>query len=165
MDTHEFPLLSDNPVLVCGCFIHHDLKDGGMHMHIFFKVFPLIRGNLPLNWGGRWSKLHVFYYLLSMNSFFAKRNCSQQKTGMVEMDAKPTLDTEDLPQCTQHSKEWKRKLRELIHTDKKVRSRENRILRKWREKQDELLGYDDEEDPDPYQPTYVFYCLEARRQD
>ncbi len=80
------------------------------------------------------------------------------------MDPKPTLETEHLPQCAEHSKEWKRKIRELVHTDKRVRSRENRVLRKWRDKQDELLGYE-EEDPDPYQPTYVFYCLEARAEE
>jgi len=80
------------------------------------------------------------------------------------MDNKPTLDTKDLTQCAEHQREWKRKVRELIHADKRVRSRENRILRKWRDKQDELLGYDDE-DPNPYQPTYVFYCLEARHQE
>lgn len=95
-------------------------------------------------------------------SVFLKRICSRQKIEEMEMDLKPTLNVDDLRQCEEYRKEWKRKIRELIHTDKKVRSRENRILRKWRDKQDELLGYEDEEDPDPYQPTYVFFCLEAK---
>ena len=98
-------------------------------------------------------------------SVFSKRICSPQKIGEMEMDLKPTLDIINLCECAQYRKEWRRKIRELIHTDKKVRSRENRILRKWRDKQEELLGYEDEEDPDPYRPTYVFYCLEARREE
>jgi hypothetical protein len=80
------------------------------------------------------------------------------------MDLKPTLDMNNLRECVKHRRDWKRRISAIVHEDKKVRSRANRILRKWRDKQDNLLGYEDE-DPDPYRSTYLFYCLEARRQE
>lgn len=60
VNTHKFLLLSDDPVLFVRSFVHHDLKDGRMHLHELFKVFPLIRRELPFN-GGRWgSEFHAF---------------------------------------------------------------------------------------------------------
>lgn len=76
------------------------------------------------------------------------------------MDSKPTLDIINLRVCEKHRRDWKRRISAIVHEDKKARSRANRILRKWRGKQEELTG-EEIEDPDPYQPTYVFYCLEA----
>jgi hypothetical protein len=72
------------------------------------------------------------------------------------MDPKPTLDINKLEFCETRHREWKRHMKNLIRQS----TRMNRIVHKWRKKQECLIG-SDQEDPDPYKPTYVFYCLEA----
>lgn len=47
----------------------------------------------------------------------------------------------------------------------KDRAKAYRTLKKFREKQQDLLGDDSIEDPDPFEPTYVFYCFKGTRED
>lgn len=39
------------------------------------------------------------------------------------------------------------------------------VLRKFRNRQRILLETDDIEDPDPFMPTYIFYCFTGNRKD
>lgn len=80
------------------------------------------------------------------------------------MDAKPTLDISNLGYCAKHSREWKKRVKLVVHDNKKLRTKASRILSKWRVKQEELVG-DNIEDPNPYQPSYVFYCLEVAHRE
>jgi hypothetical protein len=74
------------------------------------------------------------------------------------MDAKPTIETEDL---THHNyKEWREMFRTATRLGEYERKKTSRVLRKWRRRQTKTLGYE-AEDPDPYSPTYVFFCLEV----
>jgi hypothetical protein len=98
--------------------------------------------------------------VIFMERKFSKRICFLQKSNNVEMDLKPTIDIINLRECAKHRRDWKRRVSAIVYEDKRHRSRATRILRKWRDTQDNLLGYEDE-DPNPYRPTYVFYCLEA----
>ena len=35
------------------------------------------------------------------------------------------------------------------------------VMKKFRRRQQVLLDYEDIEDPDPYAPSYVFYCFQG----
>jgi len=39
------------------------------------------------------------------------------------------------------------------------------VIAKFRTKQLALLGDDYSSDPDPFHPTYVFYCFQGKRSD
>lgn len=77
-----------------------------------------------------------------------------------QMDSKPILDVEDLRYCAEHSREWKRRIKRIELSQK---TKVSRILYKWRKRQAASLGYKSE-DPDPYNPSYVFFCLEGVRE-
>ena len=70
---------------------------------------------------------------------------------------RPTLDTLNL-----HSPESLRKKRRsaLKHALGKLHPDAGRVVTKYRSRQAKLLGERDE-DPHPYSPTYVFYCLDS----
>lgn len=79
---------------------------------------------------------------------------------------RPTLDVEDLRAPQSIRDERRRRLQRVLkkhirmteHDKKTLRN----VLQKYRRRQEKLLdGY--ESDPDPYENTYVFYCLEAPR--
>lgn len=74
----------------------------------------------------------------------------------MEETPKPTIDPES-PSCKRPN-----------HIRKKILkpdAKEYRTLKKFREKQQALLGDDDIEDPDPFHPTYVFYCFTGTLKD
>ena len=79
---------------------------------------------------------------------------------------RPTLDVEklDSPRTLLHRR--KRVLKKLIamYIGKKDKKATSKVVSKYRRKQTRLLGEKDE-DPDPYDSDYVFYCLEGDRED
>lgn len=81
------------------------------------------------------------------------------------MDPKPTLDVENL-RCPPSLEAKRRKAQELIlaraHSDAD-RKHIAAILRKLRARQTRLLKEKDE-DPSPYDPRYIFYCLTGTRE-
>jgi hypothetical protein len=76
---------------------------------------------------------------------------------MDEETPKPTIDP--------LSPTRKRSKRKIPTCDAKTHVQSYRTLRKFREKQKMLLGDDDIEDPDPFEPTYLFYCFTGMRED
>lgn len=77
---------------------------------------------------------------------------------------KPILDTTS--KSTKFLiKERKRAMRYILEDalclSGKEKRKVTRVLHKWRKKQRELLGHRDIEDPNPFDKTYVFYCLDT----
>ena len=72
---------------------------------------------------------------------------------------RPTLDVVNLSSSQRLRDERRRRLQRVL---KKWVLTDNAALQKFRRRQKKLLdGY--ESDPDPYEKTYVFYCLETPR--
>ena len=55
-------------------------------------------------------------------------------------------------------------LKNVLAIPKEDEAQIRRVLAKYRRRQTRQLGCRDE-DPDPYDPSYVFYCLDGRRED
>ena len=49
----------------------------------------------------------------------------------------------------------------MPQVSKSVRARMSYVVNKYRKKQRKMMEDDDIEDPNPYDDTYVFYCLEG----
>lgn len=83
-------------------------------------------------------------------------------TGGVAMDPRPTLDVTELESPKTLLRKRKRLIREAIKAtlSKKDRRKCREVLSRYRRKQRRLSG-SSESDPDPYDETYVFYCLGA----
>ncbi len=78
------------------------------------------------------------------------------------MDPRPTLDVVhlDSPRRVYRARRRAMKL-ELPKEEKKLASR---VVSRYRRKQTQLWGKR-VSDPDPYDPDYVFYCLEGKCED
>jgi hypothetical protein len=79
---------------------------------------------------------------------------------MDEETPKPTIDV--------HSPYLKRVdiYRKMIPAyDSKDRAKLYRTMRKFRTKQMLLLGDESIEDPDPFDPSYIFYCFTGIREE
>lgn len=78
------------------------------------------------------------------------------------MESRPTLDVVHLRVSKTLLKERQRHLRHVLKAalTKDQRKRAREILSKYRRKQRRLSG-SSESDPDPYDETYVFYCLDT----
>lgn len=57
-------------------------------------------------------------------------------------------------------KEWKKHMKAVLYISKTEKQRVSYVLHKWRKKQRKLLDQKDIEDPNPFDETYVFYCLD-----
>lgn len=83
----------------------------------------------------------------------------------AEMDPRPTLDVDNLRSPVSllqaRRRAFKKALLKMSKEDKKTLSA---VLGKYRRRQTKLLGHK-EEDPNPYDPDYVFYCLEDSDSD
>jgi len=66
------------------------------------------------------------------------------------MDPKPTIDL-DSPQC-------KRKATFVPKFDPRVYC----VMKKFRNRQRLLLESNDIQDPDPFLPSYIFYCFQKK---
>jgi hypothetical protein len=77
------------------------------------------------------------------------------------MDPRPTLDVINLESPRRVYRERRRAMKlELPKEQKKIASR---VVSRYRRKQKKLWGKT-VSDPDPYDPDYVFYCLEGKRE-
>jgi len=78
---------------------------------------------------------------------------------------RPTLDVDSNLASLRVYNARKRQLRRALDTlTKEEKKLLSRVMSRYRRKQKKLLGHADE-DPDPYEPKYVFYCLEGERED
>ena len=73
---------------------------------------------------------------------------------------KPTIDLQS--PCLKRPDLYKKKIATYGGRD---RARMYRTMKKFRTKQLMLLGDKSMEDPDPFDPTYVFYCFTGVRED
>jgi hypothetical protein len=70
---------------------------------------------------------------------------------------RPTLDVVNLTSPPALKSKRRSALKKIVGPAGPVTSR---VLSKYRKRQTQLLGESDE-DPCPYKPTYVFYCLDS----
>ncbi len=69
---------------------------------------------------------------------------------MDEETPKPTIDI-DSPATKRPN--------DIVKSVIKKNRRDYHILKKFRELQIDLLNDSDNEDPDPFEPTYIFFCF------
>lgn len=79
---------------------------------------------------------------------------------------RPTIET-DLPTAPEKLQSQRRRQHKerMPPLTPKERSRMCYIVTKFRNKQTALLGGDYSSDPDPYCPTYIFYCFQGELED
>lgn len=76
------------------------------------------------------------------------------------MDPKPSIDIESpLASTSERRKEFNKLLPKY---DKISYMKMYHIMKKFRTRQRILLDSDDIEDPDPFMPTYIFYCFQGK---
>jgi hypothetical protein len=76
---------------------------------------------------------------------------------LLPMERRPKLDVMNLESPPALKKQRKAAMKKAVGPVGPVASR---VLSKYRARQTKLLGeYDD--DPHPYSPTYIFYCLDS----
>ena len=80
----------------------------------------------------------------------------------METTPKPTIDPESLVPSLLNKMRHNEFRKRIPKYDKKDYARVYRIMLKYRKKQLELQDDDDIEDPDPYDPSYVFYCFTGK---
>ena len=83
------------------------------------------------------------------------------------MDAsRPTLDTlhHSNQIAARRQKAWNLHVRHLLAIPQNEEVIIRNVLAKHRRRQTRRLGSRDE-DPDPYDRTYIFYCLQGQRED
>ena len=81
----------------------------------------------------------------------------------IKMDQetpKPTIDPES--PNTKRSDDLRKKISKC---DAKDYAKAYRTMKKFRERQQMLLGEESIEDPNPFEPTYVFYCFKGTVED
>jgi len=84
---------------------------------------------------------------------------------IVAQTPRPTLDVEGLDDYENVHK--KNIILELIYYDLESDNKKNikKLLSTYRRRQTILLGGVKDPDPDPYDPTYIFYCLPYTKMD
>jgi hypothetical protein len=93
--------------------------------------------------------------------WFAKTDSNGSRPTDVPMDPKPTIDLSNLNGSRQLEALRRRRMEAAIRTSDEDRKKITAVLRKYRSRQTKRLGYR-VEDPDPYEPEYLFYCLDSR---
>jgi hypothetical protein len=83
----------------------------------------------------------------------------------IQMDTpRPTLETNgSFRGASARQKAWARHLRTILAIPQNEEALIRNILANHRRRQTRKLGYR-YEDPDPYDSTYIFYCLDGRRE-
>jgi hypothetical protein len=79
---------------------------------------------------------------------------------MDEETPKPTIDVDSM--YLKRSNDIRKK---ILKCDPRDYSKAYRIMKKFRDKQQMLLGAESIEDPDPFEPTYIFYCFTGKLED
>jgi hypothetical protein len=88
-------------------------------------------------------------------------------TDLIQMDTpRPTLDTLHYSNriASRREKVWNLRVRHLLAIPQNEEVIIRNVLAKHRRRQTRRLGSRDE-DPDPYDRTYIFYCLQGQRED
>ena len=75
------------------------------------------------------------------------------------MDAKPSIDV-DSPRAD-HKERYKEFLKLFPKYNKIDYGKVYYVMRKFRNRQRVLLDRDDIADPDPFLPSYIFYCFKG----
>lgn len=95
---------------------------------------------------------------------FVLRHLGPNENGLVRhrqvrgtMEPRPKLDVMNLSSPAELTKQRKAVFKKALGPVGPIASR---VLSKYRARQTKLLGESDE-DPNPYSPTYVFYCLDS----
>ena len=87
---------------------------------------------------------------------------SSPELKVEEMETpRPTIDVDNLGSPRSLDKERKKALRSRIP---RVSPRANVVVARYRNRQRDLLGESDD-DPDPYDPTYVFFVNSEKNDD
>ena len=76
---------------------------------------------------------------------------------------RPTLLVNGPYRSSSQARAWQRRLTALLAIPKEEEAQIRKILGAHRRRQTRKLGHRDE-DPDPYDSDYIFYCLEGRRE-
>jgi hypothetical protein len=76
---------------------------------------------------------------------------------------KPTVILSGPAYCSAHQKTWSKRLTAAIAIPPEEARTIRKILAAHRSRQTRKLGSRDE-DPDPYDKTYIFYCLDGPRE-
>lgn len=83
---------------------------------------------------------------------------------LIPMDTpRPSLVVNGSYRSSAHAKAWTRHMTEVLAIPKHEEVLIRKVLATHRRRQTRKLGHRNE-DPDPYDPSYVFYCLEGRRE-
>ena len=80
-----------------------------------------------------------------------------------DMTPRPDIDPES-PRVSarERYKEFKKL---LPNYDKKDYGKMYYVMKKFRDRQRDLLDGEDIEDPDPFVPTYIFYCFQGKTEE
>ena len=81
------------------------------------------------------------------------------------MTPRPTVDPESPVPSLLRKIRRNEMAKRIPKYNKKDYAKMYRVMKKYRSKQMDLLEDDDIEDPDPYVPTYVFYCFKGKLED
>ena len=85
----------------------------------------------------------------------------------IPMDSRPTISIHGLSSSASLLRTRRKALSRAINSAHNASSSDTEILRrllsKYRRKQRRALGGTDS-DPDPYDPSYVFFCLQGPRE-
>jgi hypothetical protein len=77
---------------------------------------------------------------------------------------RPTIDTNgSFRGASAREKAWRHRMQVILAIPKEEEDVIRKVLAAHRRRQTRKLGYR-YEDPDPYDPSYLFYCLEGRRE-
>lgn len=87
-------------------------------------------------------------------------------TDLIQMDtSRPTLDIDHHSHqiSARRQKVWNLRVRHVLAIPQNEEVIIRNVLAKHRRRQTRRLGSRDE-DPDPYDRTYIFYCLQGQRE-
>lgn len=91
------------------------------------------------------------------------RNKAMDLPPVDKMDPRPTLNVTNLNPSRSLVSGRKRRLRRILRVNG-ISKMDAAILARYRRKQRRLWG-NTVEDPDPYDPDYIFYCLDRINED
>ncbi len=87
-------------------------------------------------------------------------------TGQVKMEEmttpRPTVDVDNLDSPKSLNTERKKALRSRIP---RVSPRAYVVVARYRDRQRKLLGDESDDDPDPYDPSYIFFVNNLKNED
>lgn len=81
------------------------------------------------------------------------------------MTPKPTIDLESPVPALLRKMRRNEMAKRIPKYEKKDYAKMYRVMKKFRTRQMDLLEDNDIEDPDPYSPTYVFFCFKGKVED